>query len=98
MQKPRKDAIIGVSPAKEGFRTKLNRIDVPKLDELIGKAKGNIYLVTDDGNRMNLKSKLCRLYGIHQLLEGARNSKVRAELDVENSDDELMFVDYMMRK
>ncbi len=98
MQKFEKDDIIGPKSEKGEFPTKLNRMDIQKLDELIGRAKGNIYLVTDGGNRMNLKSKLCRLYGIHQLLEGARDAKVRAELDVENSDDELMFVDYMMRK
>lgn len=77
---------------------KLFDIDVQKLIELLDNAKGNVYLVTDDGNKLNLKSKLCQLYGIRPLLEKAKNSKISAELNVENPEDELMFINYMMRK
>ena len=77
---------------------KLYDIDIVKLIELLDKAKGNVYLVTDDGNTLNLKSKLCQLYGIRALLESAKNSTVSAELNVENPEDELMFINYMMSK
>lgn len=77
---------------------KLYDIDVVKLIELLDKAKGNVYLVTDDGNTLNLKSKLCQLYGVRALLESAKNSTVSAELNVENPEDELMFINYMMSK
>ncbi|HEX3016369.1 MAG TPA: hypothetical protein VHP31_00750 [Caproicibacter sp.] len=77
---------------------KLYDIDIQKLIELLDKAKGNVYLVTDDGNKLNLKSKLCQLYGIRQLLEKAKNSKLSAELSVENPEDELMFINFMMSK
>lgn len=77
---------------------KLYDIDIQKLIELMDHAKGNVYLVTEDGNKLNLKSKLCQLYGIRQLLEKAKNSTVSAELSVENPEDELMFINYMMRK
>lgn len=77
---------------------KLYDIDVVKLIELLDKAKGNVYLVTEDGNTLNLKSKLCQLYGIKALLESAKNSTVSAELNVENPEDELMFINYMMSK
>jgi len=77
---------------------KLYDIDVVKLIELLDKAKGNVYLVTDDGNTLNLKSKLCQLYGVRSLLESAKNSTVSAELNVENPEDELMFINYMMSK
>lgn len=77
---------------------KLYDIDVQKLIELLDKAKGNVYLVTDDGNKLNLKSKLCQLYGVRALLEKARNSKISAELSVDNPEDELMFINYMMSK
>lgn len=77
---------------------KLYDIDVLKLIELLDKAKGNVYLVTEDGNTLNLKSKLCQLYGVRALLESAKNSTVSAELNVENPEDELMFINYMMSK
>jgi hypothetical protein len=77
---------------------KLYDIDVVKLIDLLDKAKGNVYLVTEDGNTLNLKSKLCQLYGVKALLESAKNSTVSAELNVENPEDELMFINYMMSK
>ncbi len=77
---------------------KLYDIDVVKLIELLDKAKGNVYLISEDGNTLNLKSKLCQLYGVRALLESAKNSTVSAELNVENPEDELMFINYMMSK
>ena len=77
---------------------KLYDIDVVKLIGLLDQAKGNVYLVTEDGNTLNLKSKLCQLYGVRSLLESAKNSTVSAELNVENPEDELMFINYMMSK
>lgn len=77
---------------------KLYDIDVVKLISLLDKAKGNVYLVTEDGNTLNLKSKLCQLYGVRTLLESAKNSTISAELNVENPEDELMFINYMMSK
>lgn len=77
---------------------KLYDIDVVKLIDLLDKAKGNVYLITDDGNKLNLKSKLCQLVGIRSLLEQAKNSTISAELSVENPEDELMFINYMMSK
>ena len=77
---------------------KLYDIDVVKLIDLLDKAKGNVYLITEDGNTLNLKSKLCQLYGVRSLLESTKNSTVSAELNVENPEDELMFINYMMSK
>jgi hypothetical protein len=77
---------------------KLYDIDVVKLIDLLDKAKGNVYLVTEDGNTLNLKSKLIQLYGVRTLLENAKNSTISAELNVEDPEDELMFINYMMSK
>lgn len=77
---------------------KLYDIDVIKLIELLDRAKGNVYLITEDGNKLNLKSKLCQLYGVKPLLEKTKNSTVSTELNVENPEDELMFINFMMSK
>lgn len=83
---------------KRRYPMKLYDIDVLKLIELLDKSKGNVYLITDDGNKLNLKSKLCQLYGVRVLLEKTKNSTISAELNVENPEDELMFINYMMSK
>ena len=75
---------------------KLYDIDIQKLLDLLDKAQGNVYLVTEDGNTLNLKSKLCQLYGVRALLDGAKSSKVSAELKVENPEDESMFLNYLI--
>ncbi len=77
---------------------KLYDIDVARLIDLLDKANGNVYLVTEDGNTLNLKSKLCQMYGVKALLESAKDSTISAELNVENPEDELMFINYMMSK
>lgn len=73
-------------------------IDVQKLIEIIDQAKGNVYLITDDGNKLNLKSKLCQLYGVRMLLEQAKDAKISAELQMEYQEDEMLFLNYMMFK
>jgi hypothetical protein len=83
---------------KGGSCLKLYNIDVQKLVELLDKAKGNVYLITDDGNKLNLKSKLCQMYGIHTLLEKAKDAPITTEISVENPEDELMFINYTMHK
>ena len=39
----------------------LHKIDFQKFLEAIDQCKGNVFLVTDEGDRLNLKSKLCQM-------------------------------------
>ena len=55
---------------------KLYDIDIQKLLDLLDKAQGNVYLVTEDGNTLNLKSKLCQLYGVRALFHTDRHCKI----------------------
>lgn len=48
----------------------LTNIDVNEFLRLIDNCKGNVYLVTDEGDRLNLKSKLCQLIGLGRLVKG----------------------------
>ncbi|HIS69003.1 MAG TPA: hypothetical protein IAA58_06530 [Candidatus Gallacutalibacter stercoravium] len=50
----------------------LHDIDVPGFLEVLDSCKGNVYLVTREGDRLNLKSKLCQLVGLTQLIEGGK--------------------------
>ena len=37
--------------------------------------KGDVFLETEDGDVLNLKSKLCQIVGINNILKGARISE-----------------------
>jgi hypothetical protein len=42
----------------------MNNIDVQKFVEALDKCKGNVYLVTEENDHFNLKSKLSQLAGV----------------------------------
>ncbi len=68
----------------------LHKIDFQKFMEALDHCKGNVYLVTEDGDRLNLKSKLCQLIGLSKIVEGGMIEK--AKIVCENiEDDSLMF-------
>lgn len=50
----------------------LHNIDVAKFLAVLDTCKGNVYLVTREGDHLNLKSKLCQLIGLTQLIEGGK--------------------------
>ena len=75
---------------------KLYIVETNKFMDLIEKAKGDVFLVTDEGDRINMKSKLCQLYGIRLLLNAVDNGKITACLECTESEDKIMFLDYMM--
>ncbi|MEG0019289.1 MAG: hypothetical protein RR846_05670 [Oscillospiraceae bacterium] len=49
------------------------------FNNIINECVGEVYLVTDEGDRLNLKSKLCQLIGFTKLIEGARVTHARIE-------------------
>ncbi len=76
----------------------LYNIDVDKFTELVDGAKGNVYMVTDEGDRLNLKSKLCQLYGLKMLLDAVDTGTITATLECDDVNDNKMFMDYMISK
>ena len=48
----------------------LHDIDVPGFLSVLDSCEGNVYLMTRDGDKLNLKSKLCQLIGLTSLIEG----------------------------
>ena len=75
----------------------LNKIQIHNIDfkvfaELIEKCEGNVYLETEDGNRLNLKSKLCQLLVLSDILKSADIKE--ASIICENKNDESMLFRY----
>ena len=64
----------------------LHDVDVPEFLRTLESCKGNVYLVTREGDRLNLKSKLCQLVGLTRLIEGGKIAE--AFIVCENEEDE----------
>lgn len=73
------------------FRTfEMNNVDVQKFMEALDMCKGNVFLVTDEGDRFNLKSKLSQITGLVKLIEGGNLVKARIYCE-EPEDESLLF-------
>ena len=42
----------------------LHNVDVTEFLAVLDTCEGNVYLVTSEGDRLNLRSKLCQLVGL----------------------------------
>jgi hypothetical protein len=78
-------------PIKEVLNMKafyLDNIDVATLMKALDECKGNVILLTDEGDRFNLKSKLSQITGIMKLIEGG--IVCNAKISCSDPDDEAM--------
>ena len=66
----------------------MHDIDVQTLMKALDECKGNVYLITDENDRYNLKSKLSQMTGIMKLIEGG--IVCNAKISCSDPDDEAM--------
>ena len=64
----------------------LHNVDVSAFLAVLDTCEGNVYLVTNEGDRLNLRSKLCQLVGLTRLIEGGKIAE--ASIICENKNDE----------
>lgn len=64
----------------------LHDINVTEFLAVLDTCEGNVFLVTREGDHLNLKSKLCQLVGLTQLIEGGKIAE--AYIVCENKEDE----------
>ncbi len=64
----------------------LHNIDVTEFLAVLDTCEGNVYLVTDEGDKLNLRSKLCQLVGLTKLIEGGKIAE--ASILCDNKADE----------
>ena len=67
----------------------LHDIDVPGFLAVLDKCVGNVYLMTLDGDKLNLKSKLCQLVGLTRLIEGGKIAEAFVICDNEEDESKL---------
>ena len=70
------------------YLMEINNVIVPKFLEMMENCKGNVYLVSNEGDKLNLKSKLCQLVGLTSLIEGGKIASCYISCD--NPEDESM--------
>lgn len=66
----------------------MHDIDVQKFMDALDRCKGNVYLITEEGDRLNLKSKLSQITGLLHLIEGGK--LVQAKVVCDDPEDEAM--------
>lgn len=55
---------------------KLVNIDLADFMTVVDKCEGNVWLVTKDGDKLNMKSKLCQMIGIVKYI---KSGEIEAE-------------------
>lgn len=65
----------------------LHGIDIKEFVEEIDKCKGNVFLITSDGDKLNLKSKFCQIIGLTNIIQGGNidEAKIICELQEDES-------------
>ncbi len=64
----------------------MHNIEIKDLISAIDHCKGDVFLETDEGDVLNLKSKLCQIAGLANILSGAVIAE--ATIKCSNPDDE----------
>ncbi len=64
----------------------MHDFDLKDFMKVLDSCEGEVYMVTDEGDRLNLKSKLTQLIGFTTLLDGATVTK--AHIECTNKADE----------
>lgn len=67
----------------------LHDIDVPEFLRILDTCVGNVYLMTREGDKLNLKSKLCQLVGLTRLIEGGKIAEAFVICDNEEDESKL---------
>lgn len=57
----------------------MHNFDLKLFTEIIDSCEGDVFMVTPEGDRLNLKSKLCQLIGFTALIEGGIVSSAKIE-------------------
>ncbi|NLZ72141.1 MAG: hypothetical protein GX909_06560 [Clostridiaceae bacterium] len=75
---------------------KLNivNMDLDEFTEALDRCKGQVWIVSDEGDKINLRSKLSQLVGISHIIKGATLTDV--DLICELKEDERTLINFLM--
>ena len=69
-------------------KIQLHNVDFKDFINTIDKCKGDVYLETEDGDVLNLKSKLCQMIGLSTILKST--DVAEATIRCTNPEDETL--------
>lgn len=59
----------------------MSEAELSEFTKALDNCKGQVYLVTNEGDRINMKSQLCRMIGIHHIIAGGKFSGGKLECE-----------------
>ncbi|HCC36052.1 MAG TPA: hypothetical protein DEQ02_10700 [Ruminococcaceae bacterium] len=68
----------------------MHDFDLKEFMTVLDSCEGDVYMVTDEGDRLNLKSKLTQLIGFTALIEGGTVTEARIEC-TSKADEQKLF-------
>ena len=74
----------------------IHNIDIQDFIKTLDKCKGDVFLETDEGDCLNLKSKLCQIAGLANILQGAVIAE--ATIRCANPEDETLLFRFNLYK
>lgn len=74
----------------------LHNLDLTDFIKTLDHCKGDVFMETADGDVLNLKSKLCQIIGIANILKGAEISE--AKIRCTNPEDETLLFRFNLYK
>ncbi len=67
----------------------LHNVDATEFLAVLDTCEGNVYLVTNEGDRLNLKSKLSQLFGLTKIIENGKIAEASVICDNKNDESKL---------
>ena len=77
-------------------KLQLHNIDIADFIKTLDACKGDVLIETSEGDILNLKSKLCQIIGIANILKGAAISEVT--IKCQNPEDESLLFRFNLYK
>ena len=74
----------------------VSKLDVKDFTKLLEQTKGEVYLIDDKDNKINLKSKLSQLIGLSNIIEAGKISN--AKFYFKDPEDSAIFFRYNLYK
>lgn len=72
----------------------IHNINVTEFLAVLDTCEGNVYLVTNEGDKLNLRSKLCQLVGLTKLIEGGKIAEASILCDNKNDESKLFRLNF----
>lgn len=73
----------------------LNITEPESFFQALDKCQGDIFLKTSEGDKINLKSKLCQYIALTSMFSEAKIDDM--EIELTNQEDMALIVDYLIR-